>query len=125
MNLEVKDKWVDALESGAYVQGNGALRTTNENLSRDEYCCLGVLCDLAVAAGVIPEPVNDPSGGNWYRYGETREPCYLPREVMTWAGLNERSPGLPDGVVEGVSLADMNDKGCSFSEIALQIREHF
>ncbi len=40
MNKEVKDKWIEALESGKYKQGQ-------ENLRKgDKYCCLGVLCDI-------------------------------------------------------------------------------
>jgi hypothetical protein len=33
-------KWIEALRSGKYPQGHGALR------SSDGYCCLGVLCDV-------------------------------------------------------------------------------
>ena len=50
MNKEVKKKWVDALRSGEYAQGRSSLR------DHDEYCCLGVLCELAVKEGVIPAP---------------------------------------------------------------------
>lgn len=34
-------KWIEALESGEYKQGTQLLRNLN-----DEYCCLGVACDL-------------------------------------------------------------------------------
>ena len=40
MNKEVKAKWIEALESGKYKQGQEQLR------NRDKYCCLGVLCDI-------------------------------------------------------------------------------
>ena len=33
-------RWVEALRSGEYKQGTGRLR------SGDEYCCLGVACDV-------------------------------------------------------------------------------
>ena len=46
MHQEVKQQWVTALRSGEYAQGNGHLRKD------DEYCCLGVLCDIAVKAAV-------------------------------------------------------------------------
>lgn len=36
-----KDKWIAALRSGKYKQGRGQLRSLNNN-----YCCLGVLCDV-------------------------------------------------------------------------------
>ena len=37
---EVKSAWLEALRSGQYTQGRGALRAD------DRYCCLGVLCDV-------------------------------------------------------------------------------
>lgn len=40
MNSEIKKKWVEALRSGLYKQGTGRLRCN------DNYCCLGVLCDI-------------------------------------------------------------------------------
>jgi hypothetical protein len=42
MNVEMKQKWVAALRSGNYKQGEGRLRD-----SRNCYCCLGVLCDIS------------------------------------------------------------------------------
>ena len=40
LTQEIKDKWIAALTSGEYKQGQGYLRLG------DTYCCLGVLCDL-------------------------------------------------------------------------------
>lgn len=40
MKKEIADKWVEALRSGEYNQGRGYLRVENE------YCCLGVLCEI-------------------------------------------------------------------------------
>lgn len=42
-NRELIQKWVTALRSGEYKQGRGHLR------DGDEYCCLGVLCDISGA----------------------------------------------------------------------------
>ena len=41
MKAELKQKWVDALRSGDYEQGKGAL------LASGKYCCLGVLCEVS------------------------------------------------------------------------------
>lgn len=41
MQTEIKQKWCEALRSDKYKQGMYALRNSN-----DEYCCLGVLCDI-------------------------------------------------------------------------------
>ena len=42
MNAELKKKWLEALRSGKYRQGKHKLRNHN-----NEFCCLGVLCDVA------------------------------------------------------------------------------
>lgn len=41
MKKEIADKWVAALRSGKYKQGRQYLRTFEDN-----YCCLGVLCEI-------------------------------------------------------------------------------
>lgn len=40
MNRRLKAKWVKALRSGKYPQGEGVLRSY-----AGAYCCLGVLCE--------------------------------------------------------------------------------
>lgn len=54
LDPEVKAKWVEALRSGKYKQGRYNLHY------KDTYCCLGVLCEVAVQEGVLlpPEVVN-------------------------------------------------------------------
>ncbi len=53
MKKELRDKWVAALRSGNYKQGRQKLHV---RLGNDhEYCCLGVLCDVAgVQMGEAP-----------------------------------------------------------------------
>ena len=41
MNEQLYNEWIDALESNKYKPGKEVLRT-----STNEYCCLGVLCDI-------------------------------------------------------------------------------
>lgn len=53
MDEAVKNAWTTALRSGEYVQGKGTLRRTHQDGSEASYCCLGVLCDLAVQ-GAFP-----------------------------------------------------------------------
>lgn len=45
MDRELAERWADALDSGAYVQRQGALCTKRDDESK-EYCCLGVLAEL-------------------------------------------------------------------------------
>ena len=42
INTDLAKKWVAALRSGNYVQGQNRLRN-----SEGKYCCLGVLCEVA------------------------------------------------------------------------------
>lgn len=72
--------WVDALRSGQYVQGHGALRP-EEGL----YCCLGVACEVAGANGIELnreyEGYADPHvKGSFYSGG-------MPQVVTKWLGL--------------------------------------
>jgi hypothetical protein len=65
-------KWVAALRSRKYKQTTGALRRGNT------FCCLGVACELAVKAGVIPPAKNESYAGH---------DANLPGEVVKWLGL--------------------------------------
>lgn len=102
MNAEIKKKWVAALRSGKYRQGWRFLHF------RDAFCCLGVLCDLAAKEGVCE--VNNPNGITSY----DGVCVILPDSVCGWAELPHTNP---------FGLAEMNDKGKSFSEIADYIEE--
>lgn len=95
---ERRKRWVDALRSGEYQQCTEALR------KGDAFCCLGVACDLHAKE----------TGGEWVhgcRYlGQEYE---LPIDVMVWFGLRS-----PRGDFAGETLAELNDDGTPFSEIA-------
>jgi hypothetical protein len=106
MNPEVRARWCAALRSGEYKQSGGYLRSVAG------YCCLGVLCDLAVKAKVIPPPAD--WAGHWRFDGDNH---FLPGSVVTWAGLAAIDPAAgTDGSREYLSKA--NDDGCTFAEIA-------
>lgn len=92
--------WVDALRSGKYRQATKQLR------SGDAFCCLGVACDI--------------SGLDRWRSAEMpfylHENRMLPAEVQKWLGLSGKLGGY--GVRIRTYLADLNDSGKSFAEIA-------
>jgi hypothetical protein len=137
MIKEIADRWVEALRSGNYPQGRWELHTDD-----DRYCCLGVLCELAVRDMVISPPVK-MSFRHWYA-GETKVP---PPVVWQWAGmfdglartvthrmLKEKfgdkiaSPLYPDnGEGDNVTfnLASLNDSGVPFTVIADIIEEYW
>jgi hypothetical protein len=102
MNPDIKAQWVAALRSGEYIQGKGYLRRRIGTTDSYAYCCLGVLTDLAIKAGV----------GSVSLYGS-----YLSVSVRLWAGLPTCNPlvnSRPDEVV----LSIENDAGVPFSKIA-------
>lgn len=124
MNAEARRLWVDALRSDRYQQGTGALHTVG-----GYFCCLGVLCEVALEQGmqlrVAPVPHDT------HRLSYEGEDSYLPDEVVAWAGLSFANPTVPQPVYPGgdlatpVTLADLNDvTGLSFAEIADLIEKH-
>lgn len=127
-NKQVLREWAEALESGDYSQTDGAL-------SRDGgHCCLGVLCELAAKADVIPSAVQVIER-DWDTGEETPSPHYSylglesfpPDAVAVWAFGDEetRDPELMfDGDLHPASA--LNDTlNLSFAEIAKAIRETY
>lgn len=96
---EFATKWVEALRSGDYEQGNGELKTPYKN----NYCCLGVACQIA--------DVKRISGRGWIGYKDSH-----------FARPNKKIPPLLIGdcnenkFVQQVS--SMNDNGKTFTYIA-------
>lgn len=121
MDPEAKTQWIAALRSGNYQQGRHVLN------SSDGLCCLGVLCDLAVKAGVThwdaPGPITDSTG---VVYDAVRrcdnEIGILPAPVQEWAGLETANPWLVVGdqpVCGHISMARANDDlRLSFPQLA-------
>ncbi len=131
MRQEVKEKWLAALRSGNYTQAQGRLRVG------DSFCCLGVLCDLAIADGVAIRWGEEVAWGEGivpivpreYPEGEDLlNLSVLPDIVIEWAGLPEYT-GNPDLRYEyqdenRVALAVLNDNGFTFEQIADLIETH-
>lgn len=116
MNPRVKALWLERLRSGQYQQGRVNLRNAD-----DEFCCLGILCEIAVEEGVIPAPSLSPEDSPVYRYGNRGRITSLPDEVSEWSGV-ARWGGLFNTVrINSYSydnLAHMNDDGIPFAKIA-------
>ncbi len=108
-----KVEWVRALRSGRYQQGTGAL-LTYDNLQKDttpKHCCLGVLCEVV---GLKPSRQNTYLGDG----------SLLPELVWKGVGLPGSHVLIPTGnsmnrpYKHDWSLAELNDNGLSFNEIA-------
>ena len=94
MKPAIKAKWCKALKSGKFRQGEGALSY------RGTYCCLGVLRTL------MPK--------NLQKDSKVDENGTLNTKQLTWAGLHHSTQD---------NLAEMNDCGIKFKEIANYIEK--
>lgn len=108
------DKWIDALESGNYLQGKNRLCTEIDEKGTKSYCCLGVLSDVQ----------------NLLVHGRDCEisPHYLSRENPNYSFFGENGSFSPLYISneKGKSinlLSEMNDEGFSFLEIVEVIKQ--
>jgi hypothetical protein len=97
MDQEIKKRWVEALRSGKYRQGRERLRSTD-----NDFCCLGVLCDVIDPDGWLTEEESD---GVAIPHRHWNNDSLPPRVITDKAGLKQ-------GEVE--TLWHMND-GVYFS----------
>lgn len=102
-----KAKWIAALRSGEYKQGTDFLCSSD-----DKFCCLGVACDLL---GVDWQQC--PSGV-WAANAKTST---LPPDLQYKLGLGPTGFLYP----RGEALANLNDGGKSFLEIADIIEQNW
>ncbi len=115
MNLDPKRLWLEALRSGGYQQGVDALASIMRG-HRDEYCCLGVACEVAVMSGVeLEKRVSNKDFGVYTYDGMTDS---LPYSVASWLGVDVADPTVstPTGVSR--RLSQLNDDGRTFAELA-------
>lgn len=127
---EHRQQWTAALRSGDYPQGKFALKTAEGN-----FCCLGVACELAVAAGVTKRidrkcncsTADCTSGSGYENYDGNPVNSTLPDSVREWLGLEAAGGSLKETVYFGdredenyaTSLAGLNDDGgWTFAQIA-------
>lgn len=128
MKPEVKEKWVAALRSGEYQQGLNVLAHRDDEGAMS-YCCLGVLCDLAVKDGVAVDVQSDADGDLTFEGMEALPPS----SVLNWARLRlenpevqvpKNHPALADQFLDvrdrkgKCALTSLNDGGFTFAEIA-------
>jgi len=126
MNSEIKAQWIAALESGEYKQCRNSLTKVSEDGTTQGHCCLGVLTELAVAAGITTRV--GVSESHSVQYSDDNEydghtTALPPLSVQRWAELSDNNPIVKLNAVPH-ALAELNDEiGLSFPEIADLIRE--
>lgn len=126
MNQEFKKEWLVALRSGEYNQAVHQLKTP------DGYCCLGVACELLAKEGVV----NATKRNGELSFDEEYQT--LPKDAMNYMGVIDTNPDITTSwmtsierdrmrgkIVGGrVSLAELNDNGYSFAQIADLIEKY-
>lgn len=130
MNAAVKKQWVEALRSGKYQQGTAALRTHKDG--QDQYCCLGVLCDLYTKAfpkavgrwdDVVEDGVVPFCFSNCLDSIEHWQHEILTPAVREWAGLETGDPAL-NFAGDRFCVSTLNDdERLDFNAIANLIEE--
>lgn len=124
MNQAIKKAWIEALLSGQYKQGRGHLHSIAGN--GHQFCCLGVLTDIAVKSGM------DLEYQKWTEDNETivsydGQDEFLPSDVMRWANIRTDNGAFhytdEMGTVE-TSLAELNDQGITFTELVEYIDKY-
>lgn len=127
MKADIKERWLERLESGEISQARGTL-----GRPIGSRCCLGVLCDIAVEDGIIPAPIISHTQSDAgkvvkiFAYGKEGATGNLPFEVIEWAGLAEEDPEYTGRDGNSHSLAGLNDSAkYNFKKIAAVVRKHF
>lgn len=110
----IRRAWAERLRSGQHEQGTGYL---TQVIGGKEYdCCLGVLCKMAIEAGVklhVEEPEGDRT---FFMYGYAFGA--LPYIVREWAGIESANPIVKIEGAGFAALSDQNDAEVPFDKIA-------
>jgi hypothetical protein len=106
--LEIREKWVKALRSGKYQQGQRYLKQRLDEKTV-AFCCLGVLCDILD----VPSQMGTLSS-TVFEYDQIFNQI-LPPHVIKKAGLRSAEGHYGKN---GSSLSILNDTGYDFDCIA-------
>lgn len=136
MKEDIKNRWVEALRSGKYKQGQNVLHQSYEG-QNDSFCCLGVLCDLAAKDGAVHKSKSSTYDPKLSTYRYDTSASGLSSDMRTWSGVAssegrinvtyEDNPlDIPFDDVRGYTfLSVLNDRqNFTFEEIA-NVIEHY
>lgn len=104
----LREDWPNALESGEFQQGKGKL-VRHRTKADEEYCCLGVACKLLSQAGLLPKTT-------W------KDDAFLPPQAVALLGISPEGAYKDPKSGKETDLAQDNDNGKTFTEIAKIIR---
>ncbi len=114
---DLKSRWVAALRSGDYSQGQYRLKDTKE----EKYCCLGVLCQILTSEELNKLNMKFENGFIFnINYNINYNSENASNVILPYSMISKLS--FPIGL-QG-HLANANDSGVSFNEIADQIESN-
>ena len=128
MRKEVAKKWIKALRSGKYKQGQEYLKYYNQK-HQPRHCCLGVLCELyndemkknhKKTLSIKTDFDGSPLKNGYVKFDGKHD--FLPSVVRKWAGIKNRDGKINRGSYN--SLAGMNDSGKTFKTISNVIEKN-
>lgn len=117
MKKDIANKWIEALLSGKYKQGKGLLKN-----NRNEYCCLGVLCEISGISQF--EEIYDRFHNGISNYYLGIE-ATLPVKVREYSGVDNEMASFIDKNGDYYSLAKLNDNGETFKTISKIIKSNY
>ena len=114
MEKEMKQRWIDALRSGKYKQGESMLRRFegDDGDTEASYCCLGVLCELENPDSDVIEEYQD----------EGIE--LIPEDALDGYGLTDTQQNRLAALNDGGTVEGMKLQKCNFGDIADYIERY-
>jgi hypothetical protein len=109
MKRETLNHWIEALESGKYKKGSNFLRSSN-----DEYCCLGVLCEIEKVPTEIEMLISPRSFGYDGSFSILSYDLKTKFNMFGCAGNHKFD--------DNMSLASLNDTHDSFEPVIQQLK---
>lgn len=111
---ENREKWLKALESGRYSQAEAQLRDLDYSSGNASYCCLGVLCNQH------KDKQNKWVDGETFTVYASDGGVVDTFHEMPPASMLKKV-NVPQSLAD--TLAEMNDNGSTFKEIAAFLRK--
>ncbi len=101
-NKDALREWVVALLSGEFEQGRGRLKLIGIDGQPDEYCCLGVACEIFAERLNLKKEIKHYFNITYAFYND--HAWALPMAVSHYLGVNEYMP-----VIAGRLVTELND----------------
>jgi len=98
MNKRLRDRWIAALRSGKYKQGNGALKSNDPDdpeSAQYYFCCLGVLREI--------DPKIKPRPGARNSYLDEKSSGISKETQLFLAQMNDGSDGQKERGFRGIA----------------------